>query len=205
MQNARYYALHRSREIARVTRRQRDTVCLLRELRQVPCADCKGVFSPTQMDFDHRDPAEKMFRVTSSRAMLMPRKRLLAEVAKCDVVCANCHRIRTQQAHVGALSTRRGTGSSLYLHRKREVWQRQAQLLNRLRGVPCQDCGGTFPPCAMDFDHREPRTKSIGVTRMIGRAGAARILAEATKCDIVCANCHRHRTAGRRVHLVSRE
>jgi hypothetical protein len=50
----------------------------------------------------------------------------------------------------------------------------------------------------MDFDHREPSTKAATVTRMIGRAGTARILAEVAKCDIVCANCHRDRTHRRR-------
>jgi hypothetical protein len=48
------------------------------------------------MDFDHRDPADKAFRVTEGRATLMSRARLLAEVGKCDIVCANCHRIRTR-------------------------------------------------------------------------------------------------------------
>ena len=33
---------------------------------------------------------------------------------------------------------------------------------------------------------------------MIGRSGTERILAEVAKCDIVCANCHRARTFGRR-------
>src|SRR2546422_9407215 len=36
------------------------------------------------------------------------------------------------------------------------------------------------------------------VTRMIGRAGRERILAEAAKCDVVCGNCHRMRTYTRR-------
>jgi hypothetical protein len=52
----------------------------------------------------------------------------------------------------------------------------------------------------MDFDHRDQRAKTSGVTRMVGRAGVARILAEAAKCDIVCANCHRARTLARRVN-----
>ena len=50
----------------------------------------------------------------------------------------------------------------------------------------------------MDFDHRDPREKRYTVSRMIGRAGWARIMAEVAKCDIVCANCHRDRTYRRR-------
>jgi hypothetical protein len=50
----------------------------------------------------------------------------------------------------------------------------------------------------MDFDHRPGETKRAVVTRMIGRSGLARIFAEAAKCDIVCANCHRRRTFVRR-------
>jgi hypothetical protein len=57
----------------------------------------------------------------------------------------------------------------------------------------------------MDFDHREPAMKRSGVTRMVGRAGAARILEEAAKCDIVCANCHRSRTVARRIGFSKRE
>jgi len=49
----------------------------------------------------------------------------------------------------------------------------------------------------MDFDHRDPTTKFKGVTRMIF-GSIERMLAEAEKCDIVCANCHRLRTFDRR-------
>src|SRR4029434_3801441 len=81
---------------------------------------------------------------------------------------------------------------------KRRRWSEHAALLNRLREVPCADCGSQFPPCAMDFDHRDGREKRVGGTRMVGRAGINTILAEAAKCDIVCANCHRARTYRRR-------
>jgi hypothetical protein len=49
----------------------------------------------------------------------------------------------------------------------------------------------------MDFDHRDPAVKVQGVTRMI-MGSIERMLAEAEKCDIVCANCHRLRTFERR-------
>jgi hypothetical protein len=51
----------------------------------------------------------------------------------------------------------------------------------------------------MDFDHRDPATKVRSVTRMIF-GSIDRMLAEAAKCDIVCANCHRLRTFQRRMN-----
>jgi hypothetical protein len=149
------------------------------------------------MDFDHRDPEAKSFRLTSGRAMLASADALAAEAAKCDVVCANCHRVRT--AH---RASRRvdpaDAGSSQYLERKRQYWRAQARLLSELKSAPCTDCARTFAPCAMDFDHREPETKRFTVSRMIGRVGTKTIVAEIAKCDIVCANCHRERTYRRR-------
>lgn len=194
--NVAYYQRHRDREIERVRIRQAATVAFLRVLRSSPCPDCGGIFAPHQMDFDHRDPAEKAFRLTAGAAMLKSRAVLHDEVRKCDVVCANCHRVRTWKRHADRPAP---SGSSRYLDRKRAMWRIQAQLLDQIRHMPCADCGGRFPACAIDFDHRDPVDKRYAVTRMIGRAGTARMLAEVAKCDIVCANCHRLRTFDRRM------
>ena len=67
-------------------------------------------------------------------------------------------------------------------------------MLERVKRRPCDDCGGRFLSCAMDFDHRNPAHKRYTLSRVVGRAGNERIMAEVTKCDIVCANCHRDRT-----------
>lgn len=64
--------------------------------------------------------------------------------------------------------------------------------INAAKDVPCADCGGVFPPCAMDFDHRDPDLKSFGIGP--ATTSLALILAEIEKCDVVCANCHRIRT-----------
>lgn len=191
--NVRYYAANRESEIERVTRRQAATTAFLRELREVPCTDCGGRFAGHQMDFDHRNPTEKSFDMCSSRAALKSRAQLLAEAAKCDVVCANCHRLRSRLRHRQWLASR--TPSELprtQAHRVR--WRYHAEVLDQLRSAPCADCGGRFAQCSMDFDHRDPSTKVMRVTLMVGRAGIGRILAEVAKCDIVCANCHRLRT-----------
>jgi hypothetical protein len=156
------------------------------------------------VDFDHRDPAAKAFNVMTGRAMLMSTQRVLAEVAKCDIVCANCHRIRSRTQHRSRIQGRL-RGTSPRLDEKRTYWGRQAAMLDPQRDVPCADCGGRFPPCSMDFDHRDPAKKRSRVPAMIGRAGDERILAEAAKCDIVCANCHRARTVERRLGPDERE
>jgi hypothetical protein len=196
--NVRYYAANREREIERVTRRQAATTAFLRELRNVPCADCGGRFEGHQMDFDHRNPSEKAFNLCSGRAALKSREQLLAEAAKCDVVCANCHRLRTRTHHRERLRTR-SRSTSPRIESQRTRWRYHADILDQLRSVPCANCGGRFAQCAMDFDHRDPATKTRAVTRMISNAGLARILAEVAKCDIVCANCHRLRTFRRRL------
>jgi len=58
------------------------------------CMDC-GLMSPYPevYDFDHRPGVDKVRDVSRLYAGSM--RDLVAEIAKCDVVCANCHRIRT--------------------------------------------------------------------------------------------------------------
>jgi hypothetical protein len=56
-----------------------------------PCADCGVSYPHYVMDLDHRWDEEKAFTVGQATGL----KKMKAEVAKCDLVCSNCHRIRT--------------------------------------------------------------------------------------------------------------
>ena len=59
---------------------------------------------------------------------------------------------------------------------------------------PCVDCGGTFHPVAMDFDHVKG-TKKYGISEMAGkRMPWDKIQKEIDKCELRCANCHRIKT-----------
>lgn len=189
-------------EIDRVMRRQRATLQWLRELRRLPCADCNGAFPAHVMDFDHRDPSLKTFSLCSDKVLLKPRAVLLAEIEKCDVVCANCHAARTfaQLLERRARSTFEewNPGKSPRVAKRRAKRRAQAAILRRLRDTPCKDCGRRFGPYSMQFDHLDPTKKTGPITQMVGRAGDAKILAEIATCDIVCANCHRDRTYRRR-------
>jgi hypothetical protein len=64
--------------------------------------------------------------------------------------------------------------------------------LYKLKDVPCMDCGRKFPPYIMDFHHRQNTIKLFTVGTSMQRNWNA-ILLEASKCDIVCSNCHRAR------------
>ncbi len=46
------------------------------------------------MDFDHRDGEVKKFNVAHAMRF-STLNALLREIAKCDIICSNCHRIRT--------------------------------------------------------------------------------------------------------------
>lgn len=74
-------------------RLQRENAAWIAEVKSVPCMDCGDVFPFYCMDFDHRPDEVKEFAIGASYAL--SRVRLEAEIAKCDIICSNCHRIRT--------------------------------------------------------------------------------------------------------------
>lgn len=69
------------------------------ELKKVPCMDCKRKFPPYVMDFDHREGTDKVANVSLLVTVSWPK--MLEEIKKCDIVCANCHRIRTHDRYGG--------------------------------------------------------------------------------------------------------
>lgn len=54
------------------------------------CIEC-GNDDHRVIEFHHRDPAQKDMAVTMM--MCHSRERIEKEIAKCDALCANCHRI----------------------------------------------------------------------------------------------------------------
>jgi hypothetical protein len=74
-------------------KRYAETREIVTKIKSGPCTDCGQCFPPYCMDFDHRERGKKYKAV--SKMSTYKRARLLAEIAKCDLVCAICHRIRT--------------------------------------------------------------------------------------------------------------
>jgi hypothetical protein len=67
---------------------------LIKPLKDNPCADCKNSFHPAAMDFDHIR-GKKLFSISAARRWKWSLEEVLAEISKCELVCANCHRVRT--------------------------------------------------------------------------------------------------------------
>jgi hypothetical protein len=90
--------------------------------------------------------------------------------------------------------------SSSYIRRARAM-DKRTRAENRLRlhalleEAACLDCG-TRDFAVLEFDHRDPATKAADVSTLVRTARPwSRVVSEITKCDVVCANCHRRRTA----------
>lgn len=58
------------------------------------CEECGYNENGVALDFDHRDPSQKLFNV-SSRSLTMSLKRIFQEIRKCRILCANCHRVHS--------------------------------------------------------------------------------------------------------------
>ncbi len=92
----RWYENNREVYLTRNKRKKEMLRSVMREHKSKPCADCEGQFPFYVMDFDHREGEIKTSHV-SRMIEKMNLQKLLEEIEKCDVVCANCHRIRTYQ------------------------------------------------------------------------------------------------------------
>lgn len=69
---------------------------LVAKIKDRPCADCGCRYPPYVMDFDHREGTAKkrgVSKMVNHGGIAL--KAILVEIDKCDLVCSNCHRIRT--------------------------------------------------------------------------------------------------------------
>ena len=84
----------RAKDLAYAINRHAQRQQLLNQLKNVPCKDCENRFPPYCMDFDHVR-GEKVKGVADMKGFSL--ERIMVEAAKCDIVCATCHRIRTHE------------------------------------------------------------------------------------------------------------
>lgn len=189
----RYY--HANKEVEKVKgnkaaqKRRQKIRALTDEQKRRECLDCKTIFHPVAMDYDHRDGEIKLFEISQARSLR--RDLYLAEIAKCDLVCANCHRHRTY--------LRRIAKRSASLSKTMKSYRKIEEYINQRKNKPCEVCLGQFHPWQMDFDHLDRVAKLSTVSELHQkRAAIQRIEEEMAKCRLLCANCHRIETERQR-------
>ena len=180
-------AHHRRRTNALKTQRVREAQNLvLAFLRRNPCVECEEA-DPVILEFDHLGPKRAEISTLVRRGVL--ESVLVAEMAQCDIVCANCHRRRT--------AIRQGWWR---IDRRRDgAWRSKLQARNFLFAMDvltasgCVDCG-ELDVCVLEFDHVGVKTGSV-MQLARREVGLARLSAEIQRCEVRCVNCHRRRTA----------
>ena len=83
-----------------------------------------------------------------------------------------------------------------YAIRLKRSRQKIRDYIKKTKGVPCADCGKSYPYYVMEFDHVREKKKYMISDTIEHNYKISTIKNEIAKCDIVCANCHRERTHG---------
>lgn len=85
-----WYGRNKADVLGRVNERKRKRRLLIRSMK-LKCMRCPES-DPSCLDFHHRDPSEKETTVAAILRRNWSDDRIMAEIAKCDVLCSNCHR-----------------------------------------------------------------------------------------------------------------
>lgn len=108
-----------------------------------------------------------------------------------DNYCRPC-RAEYKQAHYTA--NRQRYIASARRRKRTLVAERTEFIVDYLREHPCVDCGER-DPVVLEFDHLGD--KEFGIGQGFRDRAWQSVLDEMAKCEVVCANCHRRRTATR--------
>lgn len=94
-----WYANNKQRQMVNVKRRRKEMQQWMRDYKQgLSCLDC-GANHPAVIEFHHVNG--KDFTLATWASNIASKARFIEEVAKCVVLCANCHRIRHWKQNTG--------------------------------------------------------------------------------------------------------
>ena len=94
--DAAYWRKTRDERLRQRKIRRRDLAIWYREQKTGrPCTDCGGVFHHAAMHWDHLPGLGKKREVSNLVVRGFRRRTILEEISKCELVCANCHAVRT--------------------------------------------------------------------------------------------------------------
>jgi hypothetical protein len=114
--------------------------------------------------------------------------------------CRSLQRRTTFEEQQAYRKTYNGANRPVKRQRDYERRQETKAVVDKLKDVPCADCGSRWPAVAMDFDHLGVKVK--GIASMVSQSYKLELILEEIKgCEVVCACCHRLRTLSRKQNL----
>lgn len=175
-------------------KRIRNLTIINDHLRANPCVTC-GRSDIRVLDFNHRkELGAKKWNICHGTGM--SEEALRSEIAKCEVLCANCHRLFTMksQSHgpwrkpVNELAE---LGTEKW-HRITRTRVKADRIKSLLDGKSCEACGESNT-WVLEWAHRAGTEKLDDVSQMT-TCKWSRVLLEVAKCRPLCVCCHRIET-----------
>ena len=134
----------------------------------IVCCSCKKAKVETEFSFKYKD---RKVRTTKCRS------------------CTNKYSKRHYEENKKVYIERAKKYNKIYIKQKKEF------IMELKMSNPCLGCGETNPT-VLEFDHIHPENKKGNIASMVrGGYSVKTILKVALKCHILCANCHRKKTA----------
>ena len=95
-----WYRGHKEEVIEKRKRQQREIKRWYANYKTTLCCMICGEKHPACLQFHHRNREEKSFNVGDMAMRPSSKSRLINEIAKCDVLCVNCHaKLHWREAH----------------------------------------------------------------------------------------------------------
>lgn len=169
--NRNFYLTNRHHVINRVHARRSQIIEFVRQQKIGKSCSC-GEDDARILEYHHIDPSTKSFNIGSIKKLGPSLQRVIAEIAKCTLLCPNCHRKMDNSYIIKRTTPARKLIAEVKLNRCCMVCSDRDQRV-------------------LEFHHRDASTKLFNVGR--GHYSLEKTLAEIQKCDLYCVNCHRRR------------
>ena len=88
-----HYLKNKDKILSQVKKNKKNFFEWYKSLKNSPCKDCGVSYPHYVMEFDHL--YNKKFQLSYASKENYSKKKVLSEIEKCELVCANCHRART--------------------------------------------------------------------------------------------------------------
>ena len=172
----------KDKSITRIKERRKSNKRKIVDLLGGSCSRCRYNNCLSALEFHHVSGEKE---VGISRILTNSIENIKKELAKCVLLCSNCH----QKEH------------SFIKEDPKEYRTNLRKFLYDNAGGVCSNCEETDSNC-LEFHHINPNNKEFAISKAIShRWSVKKIIPEVKKCALLCRNCHREHHQGLNVNV----